>query len=132
MPAIAATHNQFAYSVSEMSQSLKRAVEDNFGQVRVRGEISGFKLAASGHAYLKLKDESALLDAVCWKGIVGKMPFKPEDGMEVVCSGRITTYPGRSNYQIVIDFMEPAGLGALMALLEKRKKQLLAEGLFDE
>jgi exodeoxyribonuclease VII large subunit len=132
MPEIASTHNQFAYSVSEISQSLKRVVEDNFGQVRVRGEISGFKLAASGHAYLKLKDESAVLDAVCWKGVVGKMAFRPEDGMEVVCTGRITTYPGRSNYQIVIDFMEPAGIGALMALLEKRKKQLAAEGLFDE
>jgi exodeoxyribonuclease VII large subunit len=127
-----ATHNQFAYSVSEISGALKRVVEDNFGSVRVRGEISGWKLAASGHAYLKLKDENAVLDGVCWKGIVGKMPFKPEDGMEVVCSGRITTYPGRSNYQIVIDFMEPAGLGALMALLDKRKKALAAEGLFDE
>jgi exodeoxyribonuclease VII large subunit len=132
MPEIAANHNQFAYSVSEISGALKRVVEDNFGHVRVRGEISGWKVAASGHAYLKLKDEGAVLDAVCWKGVVGKMPFKPEDGMEVVCSGRITTYPGRSNYQIVIDFMEPAGLGALMALLEKRKKQLAAEGLFDE
>lgn len=132
MPEIAATHNQFAYSVSEISTALKRVVEDTFGQVRVRGEISGWKVAASGHAYLKLKDENAVLDAVCWKGVIGKMPFKPEDGMEVICSGRITTYPGRSNYQIVIDFMEPTGLGALMALLEKRKKQLQAEGLFDE
>jgi exodeoxyribonuclease VII large subunit len=132
VPEIAATHNQFAYSVGEISQALKRLVEDNFGQVRVRGEISGWKVAASGHAYLKLKDENAVLDAVCWKGVIGKMPFKPEDGMEVVCSGKITTYPGRSNYQIVIDFMEPAGLGALMALLEKRKKALAAEGLFDE
>ena len=132
MPEIAATHNQFAYSVSEISTALKRMVEDNFGQVRVRGEISGWKVATSGHAYLKLKDEGAVLDAVCWKGVIGKMPFRPEDGMEVVCSGRLTTYPGRSNYQIVIDFMEPAGVGALMALLEKRKKQLAAEGLFDE
>ncbi|HEU5046491.1 MAG TPA: exodeoxyribonuclease VII large subunit [Rickettsiales bacterium] len=125
-------HNQFAYSVSEISTALKRVVEDNFGQVRVRGEISGWKLASSGHAYLKLKDANAVLDAVCWKGIVSKLPFRPEDGIEVICSGKITTYPGRSNYQIVIDFMEPAGAGALMALLEKRKKMLAAEGLFDE
>ncbi len=132
MEEIKEAHNQFAYSVSEISSAIKRMVEDNFGHVRVRGEISGWKLATSGHAYLKLKDENALLDAVCWKGVVGKFPFKPEDGIEVICSGRLTTYPGRSNYQLVIDYMEPAGAGALMALLEKRKKMLAAEGLFDE
>ncbi len=132
MPEISAAHNQFAYSVSEISTALKRVVEDNFGHVRVRGEISGWKLASSGHAYLKLKDTGAVLDAVCWKGVIGKMPFRPEDGIEVICSGRLTTYPGRSNYQLVIDFMEPAGAGALMALLEKRKATLAAEGLFDE
>lgn len=131
MPEIAQNHNQFAYSVSEISFALKRVVEDNFGQVRVRGEISGWKVATSGHAYLKLKDDGAVIDAVCWKGVLGRMPFRPEDGIEVVCSGKLTTYPGRSNYQLVIDFMEPAGAGALMALLEKRKKQLAAEGLFD-
>lgn len=124
-------HNQIAYSVSEISFAIKRVVEDNFGHVRVRGEISGWKVATSGHAYLKLKDENALLDAVCWKGVVAKLPFKPEDGLEVTCSGKLTTYPGRSNYQLVIDYMEPAGAGALMALLEKRKKMLAAEGLFD-
>ncbi len=126
------THNQIAYSVSEISGALKRVVEDNFGHVRVRGEISGWKVATSGHAYFKLKDENAVLDAVCWKGVVGKLPFRPEDGLEVTCSGRITTYPGRSNYQIIVDYMEPGGAGALMALLEKRKKMLAAEGLFDE
>lgn len=131
MPEVAASHNQLAYSVSEISTALKRVVEDNFSHVRIRGEISGWKLAASGHAYLKLKDENAVLDAVCWKGVVGKIPFKPEDGIEVICAGRLTTYPGRSTYQLVIDFMEPAGLGALMALLEKRKQMLAAEGLFD-
>ncbi len=131
MPEITPDHNQFAYSVSEISAALKRVVEDNFGQARVRGEISGWKVAASGHAYLKLKDSNAVLDAVCWKGVVGKLPFAPEDGIEVVCVGRITTYPGRSTYQLVIEYMEPAGVGALMALLEKRKKQLAAEGLFD-
>ena len=129
--AVATSHNQFAYSVSEISQALKRVVEDNFGHVRVRGEISGWKVAASGHAYLKLKDDNAVIDAVCWKGVLSKMPFKPEDGIEITCSGKLTTYPGRSNYQLVIDYMEPAGVGALMALLEKRKKQLAAEGLFD-
>jgi exodeoxyribonuclease VII large subunit len=131
MLEITPNHNQFAYSVSEISQALKRVVEDNFGQVRVRGEISGWKQATSGHAYLKLKDSNAVLDAVCWKGVVGKMPFRAEDGMEVICTGKLTTYPGRSNYQLVIDFMEPAGVGALMALLEKRKAMLAAEGLFD-
>src|SRR5471030_1101006 len=89
MPEIAANHNQFAYSVSEISGALKRVVEDNFGSVRVRGEISGWKVAASGHAYLKLKDENAVLDGVCWKGVVGKLPFKPEDGIDVICSGQI-------------------------------------------
>ncbi len=128
---IAPSHNQIAYSVGEISAALKRVVEDNFGQVRVRGEISGWKVATSGHAYLKLKDDAAVIDAVCWKGVLGKLPFKPEDGIEVICSGRLTTYPGRSNYQLVIDYIEPAGAGALMALLEKRKKQLAAEGLFD-
>src|SRR5690349_21641640 len=128
----AVSHNQLAYSVSEISQALKRMVEDNFGHVRVRGEISGWKQATSGHVYLKLKDNTAVLDAVCWKGVVAKIPFKPEDGIEVTCSGKLTTYPGRSNYQLVIDYMEPAGIGALMALLEKRKAALAAEGLFEQ
>ncbi len=124
------THNQPEYSVSEVSGALKRVVEDTFGYVRVRGEISGFKQAASGHLYLDLKDEKAVLNAVCWKGNASKMTFRPEDGLEVIVTGKITTYPGRSNYQIVIDKMEPAGEGALMALLEKRKRELAAEGLF--
>ena len=126
------THNQPAYSVSEISTSIKRLVEDTFGNIRVRGEISGLKVAASGHAYLALKDENAILDAVCWKGNVQRLPFKPEDGVEVICTGKLTTYPGRSKYQLVIDRMEVAGQGALMALLEKRRQQLAAEGLFDE
>src|SRR5665213_1419464 len=96
MPEIAPTHNQFAYTVSEISQALKRVVEDNFGQVRVRGEISGWKQAASGHAYLKLKDENAAIDGVCWKGFVSKLPFVPADGIEVICTGKLSTYPGRS------------------------------------
>lgn len=119
------------YTVSELSLRLKRTVEDAFGLVRVRGEISGFKRAASGHLYLTLKDAEANLDAVCWKGTAGRFTFRPEDGLEVVCTGRLTTYPGRSKYQLVIEQMAPAGIGALMALLEQRKQKLAAEGLFD-
>ncbi|MFC7048547.1 exodeoxyribonuclease VII large subunit [Emcibacter nanhaiensis] len=119
------------FTVSELSISLKRFVEENFGYVRVRGEISGFKRAASGHVYLALKDEKSVLDGVMWKGTAGRLNFRPEDGLEVICTGKLTTYPGRSKYQIVIDRMEPAGAGALMALLEERKKKLAAEGLFD-
>lgn len=124
-------HNMPEYSVSEISGALKRVVEDTFGYVRVRGEISGFKRAASGHVYLDLKDDKSVLNGVCWKGNASKLTFKPEDGLEVICTGKMTTYPGRSNYQLVIDRMEPAGIGALMALLEQRKKALAAEGLFD-
>lgn len=118
-------------SVSELSAALKRSVEDAFGHVRVRGEISGWKRAASGHCYLCLKDENAVLDGVIWKAVAGALRFRPEDGIEVVASGRLTTYPGRSRYQIVIDRLELAGQGALMALLDKRRRALAAEGLFD-
>ena len=131
MQSVPSTHNQPEYSVSEISGALKRVVEDTFGYVRVRGEISGFKRAASGHLYMDLKDESAVLNAVCWKGVASRFTFKPEDGVEVICTGKLTTYAGRSNYQMVIEAMEPAGAGALMALLEKRKKALAEEGLFD-
>ncbi|MDA9619486.1 exodeoxyribonuclease VII large subunit [Alphaproteobacteria bacterium] len=124
--------NAQEYSVTELSLALKRSVEDQFGYVKIRGEISGCKRAASGHVYLALKDEKSLLDGIMWKGVAGKLTFKPEDGLEVICIGKLTTYPGRSKYQIVIDRMEVAGEGALMALLEKRKKKLASEGLFDE
>ena len=124
-------HNQPVYSVSEVAFSIKRTVEDRFGVVRIRGEISGWKQATSGHVYFRLKDDTAVLDSVCWKGTAGKLGFKPEDGLEVVCTGKITTYPGKSSYQIVVERMEPAGVGALMALLEKRRKMLEEEGLFD-
>lgn len=123
--------NAQEYSVSELSLALKRTVEDKFGHVRIRGEISGCKRAASGHVYLNLKDEKSVIDAVMWKGVAARLTFVPEDGLEVICSGKLTTYPGRSKYQIVINNMEVAGEGALMALLEKRKKDLTAEGLFD-
>ncbi|MEP2989698.1 MAG: exodeoxyribonuclease VII large subunit [Parasphingorhabdus sp.] len=123
--------NAAPLSVSEISGALKRVVEDRFGYVRVKGEISGYKRAASGHVYLKLKDDKAVLDGVMWKGNAGRLPFQPEDGIEVVVSGKLTTYPGRSNYQVVIDKMELAGEGALMALFEKLKAKLAGEGLFD-
>jgi len=119
------------FSVSELSSLLKRALEDRFEHVRVRGEISGFKRHTSGHLYLSLKDANAVLDAVCWRGTAARLGLKPEDGMEVVCAGRITTYPGRSKYQLVVETMELAGEGALLKLLEDRKRKLAAEGLFD-
>lgn len=118
------------YSVSEIAFALKRTIEDAYGLVRVRGEISGFKRAASGHCYFALKDDRAVLDAVSWKGSSRRLSFVPEDGLEVVCSGQLTTYPGRSRYQLVVEHMEPAGVGALMALLEERKRRFAEEGLF--
>ncbi|MGA0532364.1 exodeoxyribonuclease VII large subunit [Hansschlegelia sp. KR7-227] len=119
-------------SVSELSQQLKRTVEDRFGYVRVRGEISGYRGPhSSGHAYFALKDEGAKIDAVVWRGTMGKLKFRPEEGMEVIATGRLTTYPNKSAYQIVVDRLEPAGVGALLAQLEERRKRLTAEGLFD-
>ena len=117
-------------SITEISAALKRTVEDRFGYVRLRGELSGVKRAASGHLYLALKDEKAVLDGVMWRGNAGRLAFVPEDGIEVIASGKLTTYPGRSKYQIVIDSLEIAGEGALLALLEKTKLKLEAEGLF--
>jgi exodeoxyribonuclease VII large subunit len=118
------------FTVSELAGALKRTLEDAYGYVRVRGEISGFKRAASGHFYFALKDAGACIDAVCWRLTAQRLTFKPEDGLEVVASGRITTYPSRSKYQLIVDRLAPAGVGALMALLEERKRQLAAEGLF--
>lgn len=119
------------YSVSELSHKLKRTVEEEFAYVRVRGEISKVTVAKSGHLYTALKDDSAVLDAICWKGTVSRLTFKPEEGMEVVCTGRLTTYPARSNYQFIVETMELAGQGALLKMLEERRKKLAAEGLFD-
>ena len=126
----AAGDNAAALSVSEISAALKRVVEDRFGFVRVRGEISGFKRAASGHVYLCLKDENARLDAVMWRGTAQRLNFQAEDGLEVIATGKLTTYPGRSNYQLVIERMEVAGEGALLALLARNKARFEAEGLF--
>ncbi|HEY6870449.1 MAG TPA: exodeoxyribonuclease VII large subunit, partial [Novosphingobium sp.] len=123
--------NAAPLSITAISALLKRTVEDRFSFVRVRGELSGVKRAASGHLYLALKDEGARLDGVMWRGQVQRLGFRPEDGIEVVATGKLTTYPGRSNYQIVIERMEIAGEGALLALLAKTKARLEAEGLFD-
>lgn len=135
MPQAAAEvlSNSPEFTVSELSNALKRTVEDTYGHVRVRGEISGFRGPhSSGHCYFALKDESAKIEAVIWKGVHGRMRFKPQEGLEVIATGKLTTYPGSSKYQIVIESLEPAGVGALMALMEERKKKLAAEGLFDE
>jgi exodeoxyribonuclease VII large subunit len=133
MPAAEALINSPEFTVSELSSALKRTVENAYGHVRVRGEISGFRGAhSSGHCYFALKDESAKIEAVIWKTAYGRMRFKPQEGLEVIATGKLTTYPGSSKYQIVIEALEPAGIGALMALMEERKRKLSAEGLFDE
>jgi exodeoxyribonuclease VII large subunit len=120
-------------SVSELSGALKRTVEDRFGHVRVRGEVSGWRGPhSSGHCYFALKDESAKIDAVMWKGTFQRLRVRPEEGMEVIATGKVTTYPGKSSYQIVIESIEPAGVGALLAQLEERRRRLAAEGLFDD
>ena len=129
-PAQAPGSNLPEYSVSELSLALKRSIEDGFGQVRVRGEISGWKRVGSGHCYFALKDSDAVLDAVCWRTTAIRLDLKPEDGMEVVCSGRLTTYPGRSKYQLIVERIELAGIGALLRILEERRQRLAAEGLF--
>ena len=133
LPNASPLPNAPEWSVSELSQALKRTVEDAYGYVRVRGEISGFRgQHSSGHAYFSLKDEGAKIDAVIWKTSFARLKVRPEEGMEVIAHGRLTTFPGKSSYQIVIDRLEPAGLGALMALVDERRRRLAAEGLFDE
>ncbi|MBN9412346.1 MAG: exodeoxyribonuclease VII large subunit [Candidatus Paracaedimonas acanthamoebae] len=119
-------------SVSAVAYSIKNTLEQAFNFIRIKGEISGAKLHTSGHFYFALKDEQSVLDGVCWKGVYGRLPFKPVDGMEVICTGRITSYPARSKYQIVVEAMEIAGEGALLKILEERRRKLAAEGLFAE
>ena len=119
------------YTVSELALSLKRTVEETFGLVRVRGELGRVTVAKSGHCYLDVKDDKAVINSIVWKGVMNRLSMYPEEGMEVICEGKLSTYPGRSNYQLIIEKMELAGEGALMALFEKRKKKLAAEGLFD-
>lgn len=127
----ASFHNIPEYTVSEVSAALKRTVEETFDRVRVRGEVSGFKRAASGHLYMSLKDENAVIDAVCWRGTTRSLSVSPEDGLEIIATGRLTTYAARSKYQIIIESIELAGEGALLKLLEERRKKLASEGLFD-
>ena len=127
----AAFSNLPEFSVTELSAALKRAVEDRFALVRVRGEISGLKFHSSGHVYFDLKDDKAVLNAVIWRGTVPRLRVRPETGMEVVVTGKLSTYAGSSRYQIIVEQVELAGLGALMAMLEERRKKLAAEGLFD-
>ena len=119
------------YTVSEISFEIKKFVETTFNRVKIRGEIFGAKRADSGHWYLSLKDPNAVLSAVIWKGTTSRLSFRPEDGMEVVATGKITTFAGKSSYQLVIEQMEIAGAGALLKLLEERKQKFAAEGLFD-
>ncbi len=120
------------FTVSEISFAIKRLVETSFDKVRVKGEVFGAKRADSGHWYLSLKDDNSLLSAVCWKGVANSLPVKIEDGIEVIATGKITTFNGRSSYQLIIEKIEVAGEGALLKLLEERKQKFLAEGLFDK
>jgi exodeoxyribonuclease VII large subunit len=125
------TSNLKEFTVSEISGAVKRQIEDQFGYVRVRGELGRVARPASGHLYFDLKDDKAVLAAVCWKAVAARLGVEPEQGLEVICTGNLTTFPGQSRYQLVVQSMEPAGEGALMALLEARRKALAAEGLFD-
>ncbi|MFD0935476.1 exodeoxyribonuclease VII large subunit, partial [Methylobacterium trifolii] len=130
-PSAVLTANQPEWSVGDLAAALKRTLEDSFGHVRLRGEISGYRgQHGSGHAYFSLKDGNARIDAVVWKGSFNRLRQKPQEGLEVVATGRITTFAGKSSYQIVVESLEPAGIGAWMALLEERKRMLAAEGLF--
>ncbi len=132
MAADAPLSNEPEYTVSEISGALKRTVEQNFSRVRVRAELGRVTFHGNGHVYLDLKDEQAVLNGVIWKTIVPRLAVRPEQGMEVIATGRLTTFPGRSQYQMIVERIEPAGVGALMALLEARRKKLAAEGLFAE
>ena len=122
--------NLHEYTVTELSGAVKRTIEDTFGLIRVRGELGRVTRPQSGHVYLDLKDENAVISGVMWKGMASRLSINPEQGMEVVATGRMTTFAGQSRYQLIIDSLEPAGVGALMALFEERKKKLAAEGLF--
>ncbi len=123
--------NAPALTVSEISGAVRRVIEGEFTRIRVRGEVGRVSRPRSGHLYFDLKDDAAVLAAICWKGQAARLETQPEEGMEVIATGRLTTYPGQSRYQMIVESVEPAGLGALMAMLEKRRAQLAAEGLFD-
>ncbi len=118
--------------VSDLANALKRTLEETFGRVRVRGELTGLKLASSGHLYGDIKDEEAVINIVCWRGSMSKLSIRPEDGLDVIVTGRMSSYPKSSRYQLIIESMELAGEGALLKMLEDRRKKLMAEGLFDQ
>ncbi len=120
------------FSVSELAFSLKKTVEEGYSRIRVRGELSKVKIHTSGHLYSDIKDAESVLNIICWRGTLGRLSLVPEEGMEVICTGKITTYPARSNYQMIVEHMELAGEGALLKMLEDRRKRLSNEGLFDE
>ncbi len=124
--------NSLEYTVSELSTSIKRIIEDNFDYIRLKAEVGRVSKPKSGHIYLDLKDDKSVISGIIWKGSVNKLNILPEEGLEVVCTGKVTTYAGQSKYQIIIENIEPYGVGALMALLEKRKEKLLKENLFDD
>ena len=124
--------NSLEYTVSELSTSIKRIIEDNFDYIRLKAEVGRVSKPKSGHIYLDLKDDTSVISGIIWKGSVNKLNILPQEGLEVVCTGKVTTYAGQSKYQIIIENIEPYGVGALMALLEKRKEKLLKENLFDD
>lgn len=131
-PVLPVTQEAPTLSVSELSRHLKRNIESSYANINVKGEISGFKKHSSGHGYFAIKDSEAVLDAVCWKGILSSLDFYPADGMEVICTGKLTIYPGRSKYQMVVTHIQISGHGSLLKLLEERKQRLLQEGLFSQ
>ncbi|MGD9650525.1 MAG: exodeoxyribonuclease VII large subunit [Dongiaceae bacterium] len=131
MSVLPSPNNIPEFSVSEISGAVKRVIEGSFERVRVRGEVSKVTLHSSGHLYFTIKDEGAVLDAVCWRGNAGRLKVKPETGLEVIVTGKISTYGGQSKYQLIVELVEAAGIGALLKLLEERRKKLAAEGLFD-
>lgn len=120
------------FTVAEFSRTIKRVVEDSFGYVKITGEITGFKRASSGHLYFSLKDDNATLSAVCFRNVAGSINFEIADGLQITASGRVTTFEGRSNYQIIVEKVEISGIGAILEMIEKRRKKLSAEGLFDQ
>src|SRR3954466_808146 len=128
---VALRPNVTELTVSELSAALKRTLEDGFSYVRVRGELGKVNYHSNGHVYFDLKDDQACIAGVIWRSTSVRMKTKLEMGLEVIATGRITTYPGRSQYQLIVDMIEPAGVGALLALVEERKRKLAAEGLFD-
>ncbi len=131
-PALQSGQNNPEYTVSEISGAVKRVLEGEFAHIRIRGELGRVTMPRSGHVYLDLKDDRSVLAAVIWKGVAARLSVQPEEGMEVIATGRITTFGGQSKYQLIIEDIEPAGAGALMAMLDKRRRMLAAEGLFDE